>query len=64
MNRRLADECAFLLARDLVALIAHNYRDEELRDLFEAFHAACRDGLLGYAVRAERLEHRLRPLDN
>jgi hypothetical protein len=64
MNRRLADECAFLLARELVALIAHNYRDEELRDLFEAFRAACRDGLLRYAVQAERLEQRLRPLDN
>lgn len=63
MNRRLVSQCAFDTARELVGLIAHNYRDEELRDLFEAFYASCKAGLERYGTLDARLRRQMRPLE-
>jgi len=63
MNRRLVSQCAFDTARELVGLIAHNYRDEELRDLFEAFYASCKAGLEWYGALDARLRRQMRPLE-
>jgi hypothetical protein len=63
MNRRLVSQCAFDTARELVGLIAHNYRDEELRDLFEAFYASCKTGLERFGTLDARIRRQLRPLE-
>lgn len=63
MNLRLVSQCAFDTARELVGLIAHNYRDEELRDLFEAFYASCKTGLERYEALDARLRRQMRPLE-
>lgn len=64
MNRRLAHECAFALAKELTAMIAHNYRDEELRDIFEEFYKACKEGMEAYGMRDDQMQDRLKPFRN
>jgi hypothetical protein len=60
-NERLIGEHARRLGKRLLDLIGHNYRQEEHHDIWEAFTDVCREGLVCYAVQANRLEDRLRP---
>jgi hypothetical protein len=60
-NERLIGECARLLGKTLTDMIAHNFRAEEYRDIWDAFTEACQAGIRRYEERAERLIERLRP---
>jgi hypothetical protein len=61
MNQRLVHDCAFALARVLLDMVAHNYREEEHRDIFEAFYTACKAGIEAYSLQDDRMQHRLKP---
>jgi len=63
VNRRLINEVAFLTARELLGKIAHNYREEEHRDIFEEFFETCRAGLESYCQHEERIQQQLHPLE-
>lgn len=63
MNRRLINEVAFLTARELLGKIAHNYREEEHRDIFEEFFNTCKAGLESFCLHEQRIQQQLRPLE-
>jgi hypothetical protein len=62
MNRRLVNETAFNMTRALLGLIAHNFREEEHRDIFEEFFNVCRAGLEAYCLQDDRMQQNLRPM--
>jgi hypothetical protein len=64
MNPRMIHDRAFVMTKEIVGKIAHNYREEELRDMFEEFFAVCKDGLQALCLEQERLDQRLRPTNN
>lgn len=63
MNRRLINEVAFLTARELLGKIAHNYREEEHRDIFEEFFNTCKAGLESLYRQQQRIKKQLRPME-
>jgi hypothetical protein len=63
VNRRLINEVAFLTARELLGKIAHNYREEEHRDIFEEFFETCKAGMESYCLHEQRIQQQLRPLE-
>jgi hypothetical protein len=64
MNERLAADCSRAMAKALLNLIAHNYRQEEHNDIWQAFTEVCRSGIEAYDLQSRRLESRLRPSKN
>ncbi len=64
MNERLKHDCAMAMAKALLDMVAHNYREDEHRDVFEAFYTACKAGIEAYAINDDRMQRRLRPLNN
>jgi len=64
INHRLLNESAFLMAKAMLAIIQNCLRPEEHGDAVEAFYEVCRDGLLNYEVKRDRMEQRLRPSVN
>ncbi len=61
MNNRLVSDCARMMGKALLDLIAHNYRPEEHHDIWEAFTEVCRAGIEAYEIQSRRLEQRLQP---
>jgi hypothetical protein len=59
-NRLIHDE-AFLLARQLMALISHLLREEEHKDAFDELYHLSRAAIERYAEAEERMRKRLRP---
>ena len=58
-NNRLIGDHARNMARVLLNLIAHNYRDEELHDIWDEFARVCRAGIEAFEIERRRMEHRL-----
>ncbi len=61
MNRRLINETAFTMTRALLGMIAHNFREEEHRDIFEEFFNVCKAGLEAHCLQDARMQHHLHP---
>lgn len=64
IHHRLLNESAFQMAAALLATIQNCLRPEEHRDAFEVFYEQCRDGLLNYEAKRQRMQQRLRPSAN
>ena len=54
-NQGLIGDHARNMARALVNLIAHNYRDEELRDLWEEVSRVCKAGIEAFDIERRRI---------
>jgi len=63
-NQRIIDDHARAMGKALLELIAHNYREEELHDIWEAFTSVCQAGLESYDIQSRRMQQRLKPCDN
>ncbi len=57
----LAHDAAFLLTRQLMALIGHLLREEERKDAFGELYHLSREAIERYAEAAGRRRNRLRP---
>ncbi len=64
INHRLVNESAFEMAKAMLATVQNCLRPEEHRDAFEIFYEQCRDGLLNFEAKRQRMQQRLRPSDN
>lgn len=64
MNERLVGDCSRAMGKALLDLIAHNYREEEHHDIWEAFTEVCKAGIESYERQSRRLKLRLRPMRN
>lgn len=62
MNRRLVNETAFNMTRALLGMIAHNFREEAHRDIFEEFFNVCKAGLVAYRLHDKRMQRQLHPM--
>jgi hypothetical protein len=58
-NERVIGDHARAMGKLLLDLIAHNYREEEHHDIWEAFTEVCRNGILSYEIEANRMYERL-----
>jgi hypothetical protein len=61
MTPQLVHDQAFLLARQLLALIRHLLRDEEVKDAFGELYHLARAAIEQYAEAEERRRKRLAP---
>jgi hypothetical protein len=64
MNQRLQHDTAFALAHVLLGIVQNCIRKDERRDAFDAFYDACRAGIEAYEVQVDRMQQRMKPLEN
>jgi hypothetical protein len=64
MNQRLVHDAAEAMAHALLDVVKPCIREEEWRDAVSEFYAVCKAGLEAYELRVDRMQKRLRPLDN
>lgn len=62
MNQRLIHDCAFAMATTLLGMLHHDESDS--KELFEALYQVCKTGLEAYCLRDDRMQRRLRPMEN
>jgi hypothetical protein len=63
-NQRLIHNKSFEMARALLSTVQGCLRTEEHREAFECFYQTCKAGLEAYEIERERIQHRLRPMNN
>jgi hypothetical protein len=63
-SESLIHDHAWALAHALLDLIAHNYREEEQREIFAAFYNGARGALESYDVQQQRIALRITPCKN
>ena len=64
MNRKLTNEVAFLMARELLSVVQNCLRPEERRDCFEEFFEVCKLGQNAHDMHADTMHGRLKPSRN
>ena len=64
MSKHLQHDTAFAMAHALLEIVAPCIREEERRDAFSEFYRVCLAALESYEVKCNRMEARLRPLNN
>ncbi len=52
------------LAKAILDIVAPCLREEEQKEAFGMFYEACKAALMHYEERADRMLHRLRPMNN
>ena len=62
MNERLVNQCAFLMAREILGTLGECIGQEQQRAAFELFFKACKDAINQYESPRERMQKRLNPL--
>jgi len=60
-NDREIGDHARAMGKALLDLVAHNYREEEWHDIWEAFTEVCKAGLESYDTHARRMAQRIEP---
>jgi hypothetical protein len=63
-NRSLLHDSAVVTAKALLEIIAPVLRDDEKRDVYEAFYSACKAGIEAYVIQRNREVQRLNPTRN
>ncbi len=63
MDRRQINQTAFLTACELAGKFDNGLGEKELRQRFEECFETCRRGLEADCLRADELQHNLRPLE-
>jgi hypothetical protein len=61
---RVMHDAAMAMAACLVERVGGCLREEECKDAFEEFYRVCVAGLEAYEIQLNRIERRLKPLDN
>lgn len=64
MTRKSTNETAFVMARELLAIVQNCLRPEEHRDAFEEFFEVCRRGLSAHEAQPDRMHGRPAPSMN
>jgi hypothetical protein len=64
MNQRLQHDAATAMAKALLDLVVPCLREEEHQDAFEEFYAVCKAGIEAFCIQQDRMQRRLRPMDN
>lgn len=62
MNQRLVNECAFETAVALLRMLRHD--EEQSKELLDALYQVCKLGIEAYCLRDDRMQRRLKPLNN
>ncbi len=63
-SESLLHDTAWAMAHALMNVVAHNFREEEQRELFSEFYNAARAGLEAFCVQETRIERRICPSKN
>jgi hypothetical protein len=63
VNQRLINQAAFLVAKELLGIIAGCIRPDEHRDVVEEFFRQCKSGLESYETQRNRMQKRLPSLN-
>jgi hypothetical protein len=64
MTRKLTNQAAFLMARQLLAIVENCLRPEEHRDVLVEFFEVCRRGLNAHEMRTNTTHVGLNPSNN
>lgn len=63
-NQRLKNQAAFLMAQHCVELLINVLDEEQMRQARQGFYEICVAGLEIYCIHSDRMQQRLRPLQN
>jgi hypothetical protein len=64
MRRKMTDEMAFLMARELMGIVGNCLRPDEHRAAFEEFYEVCKRGLRAHDTLTDETHTRLGPSIN
>jgi hypothetical protein len=63
-NRRLVHDVALMMAQHCTELLGSRVGENEQLSFHEAFYAICHAGIECYALQADRMRQRLKPMSN
>lgn len=64
MNQRLCNDVALMITQHCIELLVNVLDEEQKKQAMEGIYQICLAGIEAYAIQDDRLQRRLRPLQN
>jgi hypothetical protein len=64
MNQRLCHDCALMMTQHCIELLINVLDEVKQQQAREGIYAICLAGIEAYDLQSDRMQQRLRPLDN